>query len=122
VNARTNDQSRIQRERIGRVADHERCIALVRIDPNGKAIEPRRCRVKAKQGLFCGVHAGSFARIPLVTSADGGWCIWCSQPARRYECSRADRAVSLALCMPCGTGLYRELAHHLKKRRKKRDE
>lgn len=101
------------------IPEDERCHAVVHNDAHGRLREPRRCRAKKKYGTFCGPHAKAFSVVPLVTSADGGWCIWCGQPARRYDCSRADVNVTLALCGACGTGLFRALQHHVKKTKRK---
>lgn len=74
------------------IPDELRCHALVRFDINGSTVEHRRCRRRAQAGGYCNLpsHRDS-AAVPRVDSSDGGWCIWCGQPAKRYTCSRAKR-------------------------------
>jgi len=64
----------------------------------GKRIPPRQCRLNAQAGsLYCWKHA-PLATRPVITVADGGWCIFCGQPAARYASDRPGEAVTIDLC------------------------
>jgi hypothetical protein len=96
------------------IPETERCRALIRFNMNGASAENQRCRRKAQADGYCNLPAHrDSAKTPRVESADGGWCIWCGEPGRRYTCPRAKLGVDLTLCVKCGQGLLRELRHQL---------
>lgn len=83
------------------------CVAMTRYDLDGLC-RPRRCRHRATKGNLCGLHAKAAEKL-RVESVDGGWCVWCGAPGRRY--TRLVRGVPLAMCIPialcgaCGAAL-----------------
>lgn len=83
------------------------CAALVRWDWNGP-VAPRPCRRDARSdSAFCGLHQVLAAR-PTVASSDGGWCIWCLAPGRKYECSR-DPGRGIVFCDDCARAIARDV-------------
>ena len=91
------------------VSEPLQCAEIARYHPQtGRPIEPRRCKHRPKvDSIYCGIHAKLAARTK-VTTADGGWCIWCTAPGKRYACSR-DPHVTIDLCVSCGEALSRVL-------------
>jgi hypothetical protein len=79
------------------------CAAWVRNGAWGP-IAPRPCARLAPLGeRFCRTHQHQRLR-PFVSVTDGGWCVWCGEPARRYNCSKDERT-SLSLCLLCARAL-----------------
>lgn len=90
------------------------CAATVRWGWDGLLHAPRPCSRPAKPGgSFCGLHRRLLANRPEVTSTEGGWCIWCTQPGCRYLCSR-DPRVTIVFCDPCAGALARSIASDAK--------
>lgn len=93
-----------------RTADGERCLALVKFgEMSVRLAQPRRrSRPGGADGL-CGLHRSMAARAGLrVESRDGGFCVWCAQPGRRYV--RVGERVEITLCGACGAALKKALA------------
>lgn len=88
-----------------RHAERERCTAVVSWGALGPLPEPRRCVQRAKPGdALCGLHASLQKRKGRVEASDGGVCIWCLKPGRRYRSSRSD-GVAIPLCDACARQL-----------------
>jgi hypothetical protein len=73
-----------------------RCSALISYGPDGASTEPRQCRHGAKERGLCGLHAGMAAPVHV---SDGGWCVWCGGPGRRYV--KPPAVVAIVLCGAC---------------------
>lgn len=94
-------------------AGRGRCSAQVRWNGQGQPLrEARQCAQKAKTpGGLCGLHealaTGERLRVELV---DGGVCLWCVRPARRYQPTGAEGFTPIALCDRCAKALGAALA------------
>ena len=86
------------------------CAEKVFVDVNGhRIVPPRTCRHKAKPGeKFCGLHRASRGS---VASSDGGFCVWCAEPARRYTSGAGNAAIDL--CAKCSDSLAREIRRYV---------
>ena len=86
------------------------CAAKVFSDLYGKRIEPPRpCRRRAALGaIHCTYHLRS---LGTVSSGEGGWCVWCLEPARRYIHGKG--GASIDLCAKCSDDLVREIRRHV---------
>jgi len=72
-----------------------KCEAIVRWGSNGKLARPRPCARNARGASpYCHVHA-RLAGKPKVESFDGGWCVWCVGPGRRYQTSGDGTPITL---------------------------
>lgn len=88
------------------------CEALTRWG-YGLLEQPRRCLVNAKPGhRFCGIHR-KLSQRAIVSSVDGGWCVWCARPGRRYE-STNDQ-LPIALCDTCARALAERITIELRR-------
>lgn len=100
-----------------------KCIALVRYNSqSGTLIEtPRPCIRDARpDSRFCHFHHRLEQRSKiLVTTREGGFCIWCGNPGRIYTSTfqGSDAGPSITLCSSCGTGLFRALEPFARKPR-----
>ncbi len=83
------------------------CAYLVVHDATlGQLIKPRPCKRPAgHDSPYCGVHQMVALRVPQIEVRDGGFCVWCGQPAKSYVCDR----VTIALCVRHGKALSRAL-------------
>jgi hypothetical protein len=98
------------------------CGAFVRYGTDGP-IAPRQCRHPAKKNGFCALHAPDPNR-PYVVAADGGWCVWCGEPARRYQRAVSGLSLAICLCARCGEALGQLLLleHRARVREKRKNE
>lgn len=65
---------------------------------------PRPCVRLAKSGMkFCATHLYVIAKRPVVLVREGGFCVWCTAPARMY----VRDGVPISLCGACGGALAR---------------
>lgn len=85
------------------------CQYLVAYDTNGRLYErPRPCkRAAAPSAIFCGRHAQIASKRPAVNVREGGFCVWCAEPARSFVDPVS--GVTIALCRPHGLSLARAI-------------
>ncbi len=82
------------------------CQHLVAHDSFGRLRTPRACkRAAVSKSSFCGLHARITAKTPHIDVFEGGYCIGCGMPGRRYIVG----GVTIALCVPHQNALERAL-------------
>jgi hypothetical protein len=87
-----------------------KCAAPIVKDQDGHPVAPgRTCARKALEGsLYCGLPAHKrLAEGFDVETFEGGFCVWCGLPGRRYRPTSEGPAV--ALCARHGAALKRRL-------------
>jgi len=82
------------------------CQHLVAHGAFGRLTQPRPCRRAAAPGSpTCKLHQAIAAKIPRIDIYEGGYCIGCGMPGRRYIVG----GVTIALCIPHQKALERAL-------------
>lgn len=82
------------------------CRYLSVYDSYGLMKAPRPCKRAAAAGTdYCRRHGNMVARSPQVEVRDGGFCVWCGEPARSYVVDR----VTVALCRSHGRAIARAI-------------
>jgi hypothetical protein len=81
------------------------CQYLVANSSVGLLPHPRPRKRPARAGAFCRLHARIAARWADVEVRPGGFCSFCSEPAKSY----CRGGVTIAICGRCGKSLARAI-------------